>query len=120
MSSQVAPVDRPRPSSLWLGLKEKTVNLYQWALLAKTGERKVYHRGALGTMPERFMEDGERASREGLLFLAHRPLGDGQYAYEATRISSQCAKLLGLTGRPGGGILAEVRLPRLTHPMVMA
>lgn len=96
------------------------MNLYQWALLAKTGERRVYHRGPLGSLPERFMEDGERVSREGLAFLAHRPLGDGNYAYEATRITSQCARLLGLTGRSGGGILAELRMPRLTHPMVLA
>lgn len=73
------------------------MNLYDWARRAKIGERLRYHSGLLGHLPEALAEDGGRASSEGLVFLAQRRLSDGVCAYEATRITPHCAKLLGLT-----------------------
>lgn len=94
------------------------LSLYRWALNAKTGEKLVYHRGPAFSLPYRYAEEGHRANREGLVFLAQRPLSPGMYTWEATRITQRCAKLLGnlSTNRP----LSSVQSGRPTHAMVVS
>jgi len=90
------------------------LDLYEWAARAAPGERIIYHRGQLGTLPERFTSAGSRASAEGLVFLAHRRRPDGEgHDYEATRITRGTALRLGLVRRGLGGYVRSARRPHV-------
>jgi hypothetical protein len=94
MSAQLASVDGLRVVALSQSGRRTRVDLNRWAQFARYGERIVYHRGELGRLPAPLVEQGHRLSKQGLIFLCHRRMADGLYAYEAVRISERTAKTL--------------------------
>lgn len=74
-------------------------NVFPWAKTALPGERIVYAtRKAVGNapFPGSALESAWKAHDAGLVFLAQRSNGAGGYEYEATRVSPQVARFLGI------------------------
>ena len=70
------------------------MDLIRWAAFARYGDRIVYHRGELGRLPNNLIEQGHHVAQKGLVFLCHRRLDNGLYAYEAVRISEHTNRIL--------------------------
>jgi hypothetical protein len=94
MTRQVARVDEDRPAVVSERGRRTHLDLIRWAAFARYGERVVYYRGELGKLPHELIEQGHHVSQKGLVFLNHRKLDDGRYAYEATRITEGTARIL--------------------------
>lgn len=71
------------------------MNVLEWARKADLGDRITYREGSF-VSSDYSMDTALEAHEQGLVFLAMVRKGPERYLYTATRISTRCAKHLGI------------------------